>query len=244
MSSAKAIAVIGASGVGKSTCVNQLKRLYTRHMTLKRASTFMDYPVHELCINGQVYSCMDTGADFCKDRDAQQAVIHSHQIFILMYAIDVPDSFNLMESMKCLIQETMQPSCKIIIVGNKLDQNSKSDASVTADCIITIDWELPHVEVSAKYGLNIPNIIDKIFFSSKHGKLSRHRSLNENELIKVLTRRRISTDTRVCLLTDDDEQQTTHNMVSFRSRKRNGRRSSLTGLLRRCTETDEHDIDD
>ncbi|KAH3727716.1 uncharacterized protein LOC127852555 [Dreissena polymorpha] len=83
---------------------------------------------------------------------------------VLVYAVNDSDSFENMCFMRDTIVNIHSSDFPIVVVGNKKDILERKVHPVVADCLVTIDWEHPHVEVSAKNGDDeLKAIFDKLF---------------------------------------------------------------------------------
>ncbi|KAH3885923.1 ras-like protein family member 10B [Dreissena polymorpha] len=72
--------------------------------------------------------------------------------FILVYAVNDSDSFEYIRLLREEIVKKYTADFPIVVVGNKKDIFERNVHPVVADCLVTIEWEHPHVEVSAKKG--------------------------------------------------------------------------------------------
>lgn len=150
------VAIVGAPGVGKSTCFRELKRRFeVRSSTLE-----LEPGTAVLNIDDQIYRVTDAGSDFCTDTTVQAGIIHGNQVFIILHSLNDEDTFKEMVRIKGIIEDTKVGPCRVLVVGNKLDKRKRKSDSVTADCIITIDWGLKYAEIAAKFGLNIDEVVD------------------------------------------------------------------------------------
>lgn len=212
------VAVVGAPGVGKSTFIKQMQRLFEP----EKAGFTNDSGDKVFSLNGQLYRSTDTGLDFCLDRGEQLQIIHSHHMFLIFYAIDNQDSFKEMVRLKTIIQETKTGPAKIIIVGNMLDQQKAMADSVTADCIVTIDWGLQHIEISAKSGENMEKIAD--LFDEEENNTD-----NIKPLPKKTSRKRRNTIQLPCY------GDITLLDLNIKERKHSLRKNSFSKFFQRCT---------
>ncbi|KAH3880289.1 hypothetical protein DPMN_004200 [Dreissena polymorpha] len=72
--------------------------------------------------------------------------------FVLIYAVNDFYSFEYIRFMRDTIVRMRSAEVPIVIVGNKMDIPVRMVHPVVADCLVTIEWEHPHVEVTAKNG--------------------------------------------------------------------------------------------
>lgn len=153
------VAIVGAPGVGKSTCFRELKR---RFEVKSSSSLDLEPGTAILNIDDQIYRVTDAGSDFCTDTTVQAGIIHCNQVFIILHSLNDGDTFMEMVRIKGIIEDTKVGPCRVLVVGNKLDKRKRKSDSVTADCIITIDWGLKYVEIAAKFGLDIDKVVDML----------------------------------------------------------------------------------
>lgn len=145
------IVVLGSSEVGKTTIVRQF--LY-RSFVKEHASTFSDLYRIQLDPNVTI-EILDTG-DYVVP-NLRKMMIKTGHAFLLVYAMDNKESFDTVSSLREEIIAVHGEHVPIVVIGNKADTERKIHPVVT-DCVVTIDWECKHVEVSAKEHVDIKKI--------------------------------------------------------------------------------------
>ncbi|KAH3894128.1 hypothetical protein DPMN_018286 [Dreissena polymorpha] len=86
------------------------------------------------------------------------------EAFVLVYAVDDFDSFEYIRFMRDTIVSMRTADVPIVVVGNKNDIKERKVHPVVADCLVTVEWEHPHAEVSAKNGDNeLTAIFEELF---------------------------------------------------------------------------------
>jgi len=211
------VAVIGAPGVGKTTCIEEIVSFYSLDKNDAGQGIFT--------LNEQSYRATDTDDDFGEDRATQLQVIHSHNIFIMVYAIDDENSFKEMDRLKSIIEDTKGAPTKFIVIGNKVDLRQNMNDSVVADCIVSIEWGIHYVEMSATEGTNIGRF-EEMFLENFKSTLTCRRKPSQIKLQRQTAKRR-NTIQIPCY---GDFQ-----IASLSSRRSSIRRSSLTKFLQRCS---------
>ncbi|KAH3880276.1 hypothetical protein DPMN_004186 [Dreissena polymorpha] len=95
--------------------------------------------------------------------------------FVLVYAIDDFHSFEYFRFMRDAIVKMRIADFPIVVVDNKMNIPERKVHPIVADCLVTVEWEHPHVEVSAKNGVEeLTAIFDELFI---------HPALNNETLM-------------------------------------------------------------
>ena len=88
--------------------------------------------------------------------------LSSFDAFILVYSVEDMVSFDCLSDLRDTILSSRGETVPIVVAGNKSDLTIRKVHSIMADCIVTIDWEHPHFEVSAKTNHSITQLFKKI----------------------------------------------------------------------------------
>lgn len=93
----------------------------------------------------------------------QKMAIKTADAFVLVYAVDDVESFDFICNLREEVIQLRGKHVPIIVAGNKADVDDRQIHPVVADCIVTIDHECPHIEVSAKEALELTTLFGILF---------------------------------------------------------------------------------
>ncbi|KAH3880283.1 ras-related protein Rap-2c-like [Dreissena polymorpha] len=200
------IVLLGSKFVGKTTIAEWFvqKRKVTELHSMKSRQ-------HVLMSQDFTVDLIDT------DETALPALIKMNirraDAFVLVYAVDDFYSFEYIRCMRDAIVKIRTADVPIVVVGNKIDIPEREVHPVVADCLVTVEWEHPHVEISAQNGdEELTAIFEELFL---------HPALNNETLMTgafgssqtTASRRK----TRSSLPTEVQQSTSTH----FKPQKKN-----------------------
>ena len=93
----------------------------------------------------------------------KKMAIKTADAFVLVYAVDDIYSFESICALKDEIIALKGKNTPIVVAGNKVDVDKREVHPVVADCIVTMDHEYPHVEVSAKEAFELTTLFRILF---------------------------------------------------------------------------------
>lgn len=151
------IMVLGSKHVGKTSIVR-------RFIRLKFAEEYRSAANEKHFI--------ESDRTIVKLMEAENFLLPSHKkmaistasAFVLVYAVDNAESFEYVRAMRDEIIAIRGANVPMVVVGNKVDVPDREVHPVVADCVVTMDWECPHVEVSAKDVTTLNSIFQTLFF--------------------------------------------------------------------------------
>lgn len=153
------IMLLGSKDVGKSTI--------TRVLTKPRFPFFLRYrhthmkTTHTKVVEDCIVELYDTASEIL-DLIKIQEISSFFDAFILVYAVNVPSSFDYIAKIREIITSSGGNNEQIFVARNKTDLPSRSTDRIVADCIVSIDWNCRHYEVSARTKQGIPNMLKDI----------------------------------------------------------------------------------
>lgn len=152
------VLVMGSSQVGKTSLIGQfISRKFVEDYGGK-GSYCGDDKQKKI-----VVELMDTHQTLLPS--LKRLAIKTSNAFVLVYSINDPESFEIVSALKDEIIEMKVDQTPIVVVGNKADLPERELDPIVTDCVVTIDWEIPHVEVSAKDGHDLCEIYRSLFRS-------------------------------------------------------------------------------
>lgn len=175
------VLVLGSKGVGKTSIVRQFirEKIIDEYQSAETQQQFFkcDKVTVEL---------MDVGNFLLPS--LKRMAINTADAFVLVYAVDNIDSFNFICSLQDEIIEIKGKNTPIVVAGNKVDTDDRKIHPVVADCIVTMDHECPHVEVSAKEALELMTLFKVLFrHPSLYQKLHRLSNIQQCTRSKSIT---------------------------------------------------------
>ena len=171
------IALVGAKHVGKSAITQRfIQGGSVKRKTERNTKRMGDYFI-------EIF-------EYCVD-ELNQNNMSSVDAFILVYSVDDTVSFDCLSDLRDDIVSSKGENIPIVVAGNKSDLTIRKVHSIMADCIVTIDWENPHLEVSAKTNHNITQLFKKVLDHPSFKRPCLVDSVAEN-MTNYLVRRRSS----------------------------------------------------
>ncbi|KAH6943071.1 hypothetical protein HPB50_015130 [Hyalomma asiaticum] len=158
------VVVFGAARVGKTAIVHQflVRRVSRRLLPHRRRGEY------ELNGSSLTLDIVDTSGSYPFPA-MRRLAITTADAFVLVYAIDDPESFEEVRRIHDQIVELHSAKAPVVIVGNKCDLPSamRHVRREVAETIISIDWEHGFVESSAKDNVNIFAIFKELLVQAK-----------------------------------------------------------------------------
>ncbi|KAH7931815.1 hypothetical protein HPB52_025274 [Rhipicephalus sanguineus] len=158
------VVVLGAARVGKTAIVHQF--LYDEFP----ADYFATFHTGEYELNGASLNLdiVDTSGSYPFPA-MRRLAITTADAFVLVYAIDDPDSFEEARRIHDQITDLHSAKAPVVVVGNKCDMPSATRRvrGEVAETIITIDWENGFLECSAKENINVFEIFKELLVQAK-----------------------------------------------------------------------------
>ena len=174
------IALVGARNVGKSSITQRFtQRSFgesTKKKTEKHTKRIGDFFVEI--------------SEYLVD-EISHFQMSSADAFILVYSVDNTESFDCLSDLRDVIISVKGENVPIVVAGNKSELTMRKVHSIMADCVVTMDWENPHFEVSAKTNHNITQLFRKVLEHPSFKKISDEDEMG-HEMTAYLSRRRSS----------------------------------------------------
>ena len=149
------VMLLGTKGVGKSS----IARAYSR--PLREPKQTSEPSTYEIKVGKYVLEVLDTNCETaCNIK--RHSDVHSVDIFILVYAVNDVPSFDNVAELRDKIISIRGEKVPIFVVGNKTDLSLRTVHSIMADCIVSIDWEITHIEISAKTRYNVVELFQTL----------------------------------------------------------------------------------
>lgn len=152
------VTVLGAEGVGKTSIV---RRFIKEKIIQEYRHTNTDQ--NFLKCDRVTVEVLDTG-NLLLPRLRKMAM-QTADAFVLVYAVDDIQSFNYICQLLNEIVAVKGHDFPMVVAGNKVDItcNNRQINPVVADCVVTMDHECPHVEVSAKEAFELTTVFEMLF---------------------------------------------------------------------------------
>uniref|UniRef100_A0A023G816 Putative gtp binding protein n=1 Tax=Amblyomma triste TaxID=251400 RepID=A0A023G816_AMBTT len=161
------VVVLGAARVGKTAIVHQF--LYDE-FPVDYFATVEEFHTGEYELNGAslTLDIVDTSGSYPFPA-MRRLAISTADAFVLVYAIDDPESFEEARRIHDQIVELRSARAPVVVVGNKCDLPTamRRVRREVAETIISIDWEHGFVESSAKENINILGIFKELLVQAK-----------------------------------------------------------------------------
>lgn len=161
------VVVLGAAKVGKTAIVHQF--LYD-DFPEDHFATIEEFHTGEYELNGAslTLDIVDTSGSYPFPA-MRRLAISTADAFVLVYAIDDPESFEEVRRIHEQIVDLRSAKAPMVVVGNKCDlpTASRRVRREVAETIISIDWENGFVESSAKDNINILTIFKELLVQAK-----------------------------------------------------------------------------
>ena len=152
--------IIGDAKVGKSTIISRLiKDKFKEEYSPTRGYEFSTYliKVNNMVLKMQLW-------DMCGDENYRSALFNLYRntvVGILVYSVCSRESFNNLETWITNLKKYALPWSKLILLGNKCDDEDKREVSYEEGKKISEKYNLFFfMEVSAKEGFKSPNFLE------------------------------------------------------------------------------------
>jgi len=161
------VVVLGAAGVGKSSILSRL--LYNKFLP-EHIPTVEDFHQADLRLRGRTLQLdiVDMTGHYSFPAMTELAIACA-DAFVLVFNVSDEESFRHVSSMRDLIFEVKDNATDIpiVVVGNMIDIDQRRSVDKTAtECLVTMDWNHPYVETSAKTNHNIRKVFDELLVRS------------------------------------------------------------------------------
>ncbi|UYV80589.1 hypothetical protein LAZ67_19000842 [Cordylochernes scorpioides] len=155
------VVFLGAARVGKTALVHQF--LYdifpTEHTPTVEELHFGEYEVGGASVT---LDLLDTSGSY-EFPAMRRLAIATGDVFVLVYAIDDPESWEEVRRLREQILEFREDGPIILVVGNKADlEEKRAVRRELAETVAAIDWENSFVETSAKDARHVLDIFKQI----------------------------------------------------------------------------------
>ncbi|XP_070379820.1 GTP-binding protein Rhes-like [Dermacentor albipictus] len=161
------VVVLGAARVGKTAIVHQF--LYDE-FPVDYFATVEEFHTAEYDLNAAslTLDIVDTSGSYPFPA-MRRLAITTADAFVLVYAIDDPESFEEARGIHDQIVELHSARAPLVVVGNKCDlpAATRRVRREVAETIICIDWEHGFVESSAKENVNVFAIFKELLALAK-----------------------------------------------------------------------------
>ncbi|XP_075558178.1 GTP-binding protein Rhes-like [Dermacentor variabilis] len=161
------VVVLGAARVGKTAIVHQF--LYDE-FPVDYFATVEEFHTGEYDLNGAslTLDIVDTSGSYPFPA-MRRLAITTADAFVLVYAIDDPESFEEARGIHDQIVQLHSAKAPVVVVGNKCDLPAamRRVRREVAETIISIDWEHGFVESSAKENVNVFAIFKELLALAK-----------------------------------------------------------------------------
>ena len=140
--------ILGQQGTGKTTILNQLHAYFRSEFpdATKMTSRRLEIAVNEARF---VFSVVNLPMALSS--------IYLYKVskgdkFILVYAVDDHESFEYIESIKDFLVSRRGEGVPVTVLGNKNDLSQRALRYELVDCLVSIDWDMKYIEMSALRG--------------------------------------------------------------------------------------------
>ena len=152
--------IIGDAKVGKSTIISRLiKDKFKEEYSPTSGYEFITYliKINNMVLKMQLW-------DMCGDENYRSALFNLYRntvVGILVYSVCSRESFNNLETWITNLKKYALPWSKLILLGNKCDDEDKREVSYEEGKKISEKYNLFFfMEVSAKEGFKSPNFLE------------------------------------------------------------------------------------
>ena len=152
--------IIGDAKVGKSTIISRLiKDKFKEEYSPTSGYEFSTYliKINNMVLKMQLW-------DMCGDENYRSALFNLYRntvVVILVYSVCSRESFNNLETWITNLKKYALPWSKLILLGNKCDDEDKREVSYEEGKKISEKYNLFFfMEVSAKEGFKSPNFLE------------------------------------------------------------------------------------
>lgn len=162
------IALMGDKNVGKTSIV----RRYVQKVFRDTDKGNVKQETYQKRVGGFLLEILDVSADAFNPSKHTGSSLPNCDAFILVYSVDDMTSFDVITALREIILSARGEMVPIIVVGNKSELTIRKVHSVLADCVVSIDWEHPYYEVSAKSNHNITQIFKQLMENPQFRRIS------------------------------------------------------------------------
>ncbi|XP_052778601.1 GTP-binding protein Rheb homolog 1-like [Mya arenaria] len=152
------IAILGSKQVGKSTIADWFVNEW---LAKEFVSTISGH--HLLMTDSMTVDLIDNDYHDLPFTSVMKMNLRRADGFVLVYSVDDESSFEYVRQQREEIIRIRGHHLPIVVVGNKTDQQTRHINPVVADCIVTMDWEHQHVEVSALKRRELQVVFEVLF---------------------------------------------------------------------------------
>jgi len=159
------VVVMGSARVGKTAVISQF--LYDT-FTPRYVKTVEDlhtgeYEVHGRTLNLEI---LDTSGSY-QFPAMRRLSIRTADGFILVYAIDDPESLEQVKQLRDEIIEEKSSGVPIVVVANKGDLEEQRLVPTSQASLVELEWEHGFVQTSAKENVNIVKVFKELLSQAK-----------------------------------------------------------------------------
>ncbi|CAM1312588.1 Uncharacterised protein g6027 [Pycnogonum litorale] len=98
----------------------------------------------------------------------ENLALRTSHAFIIVFSLTDASTLHEAKRLRDLVFSTKDNKAAVVIVGNKCDlQNERQVTKELADATITVDWENPYIETSAKTNENIVEVFSEALKQAK-----------------------------------------------------------------------------
>ena len=137
------IAVLGSKSVGKTSVVSSLNN----YLQENRRDNVRPYDPNLAQKDAFLLDVMDV--ESMMSQNFKRLFIRNANVFVLVYDVSSTKSFEHIVELHSEIIDLKGDDIPMIVLGTKLDKGEREVHPVMADCIVSIDWEVPHHEVTS-----------------------------------------------------------------------------------------------
>ncbi|XP_032397365.1 GTP-binding protein Rhes-like [Etheostoma spectabile] len=153
---------LGAAGVGKTALI---QRFLQDTFESKHRRTVEELHIKEYDIDGVkiTVEILDTSGSYSFPA-MRKLSIQNSDVFVLVYAVDDPESLEAVKSLRDEILEIKEDKyTPLVVVGNKMDRVQERLVS-NEDVLSTVelDWNNRYLEASAKENVNVVEVFKVI----------------------------------------------------------------------------------
>ncbi|CAM1324738.1 Uncharacterised protein g8764 [Pycnogonum litorale] len=160
------VTLMGAARVGKTAIINQFlhERFISNYKPTVEELHKVEYEIKSCPLTLEI---LDTSGAY-EFPAMRQLSIATSDGFILVFAVDNPESFEEVRAIRNQILENKKVDAPIVVVCNKSDlqQENRILKRELIETVVSIDWEHAYIECSAKTNLNIISIFTELFLQA------------------------------------------------------------------------------
>ena len=201
--------ILGKEGAGKTTIFKQFHRYFKTNYPDDTKKDMNRLMIKNDNINAVV-------ADVNLPMTLNQICLFSvskGDAFVLVYAVDDNDSFEYVEAIKDYLMDRKAERFPIIIIGNKNDLSERAMQFEVVDCLVSIEWEMKYLELSALDDNIVVKILETLLPQKKQKLLLPiGNDFDTNKFQGMTFRKRSNTESR---LTKEKSRKTLERSMSF-----------------------------